>query len=238
MLFLLSSEATLSLFQGALSFCRYQLTGGLPSDFADLDIRSHQSGRISLAQSTRLEKSGWVLPQLDHLVDITEDGFWGLRDCRISGGYVLRMRTERRQLSAHLLQQLIKEQLQHKESNGDTLNREARKEVREEVRENLLQRTLPTISYIDAYLTDTGRLYLFSTSKKAREQFETLFKATFCESTKISLHHMRPPFLGQYDLASAPHHESDRFIDALQNTIPSTFVGSQILLRSPSGADA
>ena len=187
-----------------------------------------------MAATHQTEKVGWVLPQLEWLSELGDEAHWGLRDCRIEGGYLLRMRVEKRQVSSHLLQQLVHQRFLQAEMDGDKLNRQLKKALRDEVREDLLTRSLPNLSYCDAFLNDKGRIYLFSQSKKIREQFEQLFRETFIKNTDSSMLPLKAPFLGKYH-SMIRSENGMNFVEALQNTVPSTFVKPETRIRSHNG---
>jgi hypothetical protein len=70
---------------------------------------------------------------------------------------------------------------------------------------------------------ENGRILLFTTSKKAREFFEELFKKSFLESHEGSLLRVTPPVMGISEKEWGEPAKLKAALDKLQATVPTSF---------------
>lgn len=195
----------MSLQQGSFSITRYRVVGRKQRlSLAELNQNFHgfQAPPITLQKAARELSYGWVLPDNPELEDAgVRAGSWDLSDCLFEDGILLRFRLDKKSVSAQLQQALVKQrwqQVQAEKAEGDPEpSRVQRKQVLDEVKEELLQLSLPSISFVEAYWKDQEDLvYLFSQSKMARECFEELFRKSFGEALNLSLFRVLPPMMG------------------------------------------
>jgi DNA recombination-dependent growth factor C len=184
-----------------MSFCRYRLlgAGGRHSigKLSDL-LEPHKAAPVKLSGVHKEELCGWVRPPGLDKVELPPDAPWDLSHCEVDDGFVLRLRVERRAVPAQLLQLIYRQKFHDAEAKaGKTPGPKERKELRETVRKDLMARALPQIAHVDAFWRDRrGELTLFTTGKKARTLFETLFGQTFASPLGQTLVRVEPPLMG------------------------------------------
>lgn len=207
---------------GAISITRYQVLGLVQPSLASLNqgIAPFKAKMIELSAGTKAEQAFWTLPDLPEL---ERDGnFWDMSDCQVDGGYVLRLRIEKRSVPGELLKLLLKERLQHL---GDTLGRHpSRVESRlakEQLKDELLAKSLPTLRFVDLFWsTETNQVTLFSTSKSACMFFEQMFRQSFLTPLGGSMAILVPPLFGLDDSDWKGHSQRAKSMGQL---VPATF---------------
>lgn len=187
--------------QGSVSLCRYRLLGsGAKHGISKLNsfLEPHKAGPLKLSGVFKEELTGWVRPLGLDKVELPPDHPWDLSQCAVEDGFVLRMRIERRKVPATLLQMLYKQKFyEEQEKGGKTPGPKVRREMKDQLKQDLTTKTLPQISFVDAFWRDrAGELTLFTTGKKARQTFETLFLQTFANPLELTLVRVDPPLMG------------------------------------------
>jgi DNA recombination-dependent growth factor C len=219
----------LGLVQGSMSICRYRLMGaGVRINLATLNERldHYLAGPVSLeAPAGKEELIGWVRPLGVDTVDLPPDAPWDMSHAQVEDGFVLRMRIERRSVPAQLLQLIYRDRFFAVQAKtGKTPGPKERRELKDQVREELMGRALPAISYVDAFWRDKdGELQVFSTGKKARQLFETLFSKTFSDHLGQTLVRIAPPLLGLAESDWTESEAASETLERLSLTAPLAF---------------
>jgi len=197
----------MSIHSGAMAVARFRILGGKDSyKFSDLNplLMPWQASAIKLDGIDKEEQFGWDRPtgvetdRDEHSPVGTDGDPWDMSHCQIADGYILRIRLERRKVPASLFQILFKQRLNAiAAKTGKMPPRPERARVKEELKRKLLERALPTLSYIDVFWNETHReIQVFSGSVKALTVFEELFYKTFAEPLKLAVVKIDPPLLG------------------------------------------
>jgi len=217
-----------------MSICRYRLLGaGARASLAVLNERLafYLADPIDLDGKgiVKEEKIGWVRPLGIDCDQLPYDAPWDMSHAQVDEGFVLRMRIERRSVPAQLLQLIYKERFFALETqSGKTPGPKERRDLKDQVRVELMARALPAVSHLDAFWRDRdGELQLFSTGKRARELFETLFTKTFADPLGQTMVRIAPPLLG---LSSSDWTEPDQANETMNRislTAPQAFVSSE-----------
>jgi len=161
----------------SLSYCRYFVRGELPADFSSWVTERLQRFQFQEIDDEQGEKSsGWV--QLNNLLQADfSDGL------AIKGEYVaFSLRIDTRRVPPALLRKhyLLAERQVRQQQRFRPLSRTQQQELKRAVARDLLARQLPQPSLYDVvWQPASRRLWLFATSPKVREIFETLFRETF-----------------------------------------------------------
>jgi hypothetical protein len=72
-----------------------------------------------------------------------------------------------------------------------------RRELKDQLKAELMTKALPQVAHVDAFWRDRrGELLLFSTGKKVKTTFESLFTSAFAGALGFSLMRIEPPLLG------------------------------------------
>ena len=198
----------MGLFQGSMSLSRYRLVGSSSrSSLAELSrlLDPYRAGDIELEGVGTEEQAGWTRPQATGQDDpdaagrqADEDGHWDLGDCQVAGGFLLRMRIERRKVPSTLLQHCYKRELAARVARtGKALPPQARRDLRDHLQRELLKRALPTLSFVDGFWREAdGELLVFAMGKRLRASFEALFLQTFAAPLSLTLVALEPPLMG------------------------------------------
>lgn len=174
----------------SVSFCRYMVQGELPGDFLSwVDNCLKKNSFLDIDDSSQEKSIGWV--ELDNLLE--NDFHQGSAH---KGEYLtFSLRIDTRKVPAALFRKhyLLAESIQTRQKTR-TLSRAQKAELKETVMQELLRRQMPQPHLYDVVWSPAqGRLWLFSTSPKVREVFETLFRDTF----ELDLYLLFPYTLGQ-----------------------------------------
>jgi DNA recombination-dependent growth factor C len=185
---------------GSLSVSRYRLLGKRSRwSIAQLSelLAEHRAGPIKLSGVYKEEVTGWVRPLNADDAEVS-DSDWDMSHARLSDGYLLRLRVERRKVPASLVQAVYREKfLAIQRRTGKMPTPKDRRELREEVKKDLMAKALPSLSHIDAYWRDRdGDVLLFATGKGPRQRFEAAFAATFGNPMGQTLVSVAPPLAG------------------------------------------
>lgn len=217
----------MSLQQGSFSITRYRVLGRkkrLSLSELNQNIHGFKAPPITLQKAARELSSGWVLPENPELDRGADDGQdWDLSDCLFEEGLLLRLRIDRKTVSAQLQQALMKQRWRETRvhESGPEPARVQKKQIQEEVKEELLELSLPSISYVEAFWKDQEDVvYLFSQSKMARECFEELFRHTFGQPLGLTLFRVLPPLLGLSPEAWQSLPAQERLLESLTHTLP------------------
>ena len=190
----------MTLFSGGFSLSRYRVLGlakNIKLTEAGHKFQKFQAKPIKIRGNRELSYA-WEKPILGEKEDFVGD-HWDLSSCEYEGGFLLRIRIEKRKVPTSLLQLMFKENLAKEEEKreGKPLGRNARKELLEETRLELLDKCLPQIGYCDVYWDlPSEEVLLYSTSKAMQSIFEDLFRKSFCEHLDLNLVKIAPPLLG------------------------------------------
>ncbi len=202
---------------GAMSVSRFRIIGA-PKKYnlnklSEL-ISPHQVWDLNLEGNAKEERIGWVRPPSLDQVDLPPHAFWDMSQCEVDGGFLLRLRLERRSVPAQLLQLLYKERFfAISEEKGKVPPPKERSALKEELKAKLMARALPTLSYIDGFWrTDANELVIFTSSKKGASIFEKLFITTFASGLGFTLVKLDPPLLA---ITSSEWNDSKVATDAL-----------------------
>ncbi|MBW1916498.1 MAG: recombination-associated protein RdgC [Deltaproteobacteria bacterium] len=160
----------------SLSFCRYMVRGEVPEDFlpwVDNCLQKYQF--LDIDDSAQEKSVGWV--ELGNLLE-TDFQQGGTH----KGEYLaFSLRIDTRKVPPALFRKhyLLAESTQTRQRSR-ALSRTQKAELKETVMQELLRRQMPQPHLYDVVWSPAqGRLWLFSTSPKVREVFETLFRDTF-----------------------------------------------------------
>lgn len=222
----------MGLVQGSMSICRYRLVGASSrQSLATLNERLafYVSGPISLDGPAKEEIVGWVRPIGIDTVELPPDSPWDMMHAQVDDGFVLRMRVEKRSVPAQLLQLIYRERFFDVQTKtGKTPGPKERRELKDLVREELMSRALPAVSHVDAFWRDqAGELHLFSTGKRARQLFETLFMKTFGDALGQTLVRIAPPLLGLSNSDWSEPGAANETLERLSMTAPMAFASTQ-----------
>lgn len=201
----------MGIFAKSLSFSRYLVRGELPQDFNHWVTERLARFQFQEIDESEAEKSsGWV--ELDNLLQA--DFASGLAH---KGEYVaFSLRLDTRKVPPALLRKhyLLAERRVRQQQKFRPLSRPQKQELKKTVTRELLARQLPQPSLYDVvWQPPQQRLWLFSTSPKVREIFETLFRETF----ELDLFLLFPYTLAQALLPS------EALLDRLELIDPTNF---------------
>lgn len=227
-------RSILGLVQGSMSICRYRLLGaGSRANLSILNerLQLYLAGPLDLdgKSPAKEEKIGWVRPLGIDSVQLPHNAPWDMSHALVDDGFILRMRIERRSVPAQLLQLIYKDRFFAIESQtGKPPGPKERRDLKDQIRGELMVRALPAVSHVEAFWRDKeGELQLFSTGKRARELFETLFTKTFADPLGQTLVRIAPPLLG---LSSADWSEPDHAHETMNRislTAPQAFISTE-----------
>ncbi|RLA90331.1 MAG: hypothetical protein DRG58_02390 [Deltaproteobacteria bacterium] len=192
----------------SVSFCRYIVQGELPGDFLSwVDARLQKYLFMDIDDTAQEKSVGWVA-----LGNLLETDFQ--QGVAHQGEYLtFSLRIDTRKVPAALFRKhyLLAEAAQLRQKNR-VMGRALKAALKETVMQELLRRQMPQPQLYDVVWRPTpGRLWLFSTSPKVREVFETLFRETF----ELDLYLLFPYTLAQSQLTS------ESAFDALELLSPS-----------------
>ena len=217
----------------ALSISRFRIIG-LPkapkTNAVSEALASFRSKPIRLEGVHKEDLFGWVRPEgLDDLVH-GEREHWDGTDCEALDGYVLRMRHERRKVPPSLLLAVFQEKLRQLKKGGEKISKRDRDEVKRNIKNELLGQSLPTLNYVDGFWDlGTSELLIFTTSKKKRQLFESLFAKCFLETDGAVLVPIQPPLIGAdpslWQATETSSVATEDWFARLGMTIPSGLVG-------------
>lgn len=229
-------EKFMGIYSGTFSLTRYQIVGGdggitLPS--VNKHLKPYQAkAHIQLGQGVKELVAGWVRPLEG---DTDEEGtasHWDMSDAQFDGGFLLRLRIEKRKVPAPLLQLVYRERLQEaREANeGKPLPRTQRKELQDSVKDDLMAQALPQISFLDAVWNDrTGQVLVFTTSRQALNIFEEIFRKTFLDHTSMTLVAITPALMGLTPAEWRGEWEKrGNRMEKMAKALPATFAAQQL----------
>ncbi len=207
---------------GAISITRYQILGLTNPSLESLNksLAPYKAKSINLSAGNKAEQVFWTLPDLP---DLERDGdFWDMTDCLTEGGFVMRLRIEKRTVPGELLKLLLKEKIQ---SLAESLERHpTRVETRlakDQLKEELMSKTLPTLRFIDLFWsTETNQVTLFTTSKTACSIFEQIFRQSVLGPLGGKMAILVPPLFGLDDSDWKGHSQRAQSMGQL---VPATF---------------
>lgn len=194
----------------SLSFTRYFVRGETPADFFSWVDERLQAFLFREIDDTTDEKAwGWV--ELDNLLQTTFGGGQAHK-----GEYLaFSLRVDTRKVPAAVLRKhyLLGERTLLEQQKFRRLSRNQKLELKKTVLQGLLRRQMPQPSLFDVvWHPGRQRLWLFATSPKIREIFETLFRETF----EMDLYLLFPYTLAQ-DVLDPAH------LDRLEMVEPAVF---------------
>ena len=201
----------MGIFAKSLTFTRYFVRGETPADFYSWVDERLEAFRFRDIDDTTDEKAwGWV--ELDNLLQTSFGGGLSHR-----GEYVaFSLRIDTRKVPAALVRKhfLLAERDLLEQQQFRRLSRHQKVELKKTVLQDLLRRQMPQPGLFDVvWHPGRQRLWLFATSPKVREIFETLFRETF----EMDLFLLFPYTLAQEQLDPAA-------LDRLELVEPAVFV--------------
>ena len=219
----------MSLYHNRMTVSRYRLLGGLNLGQEELSkaMAPYKARAPKLQGSVQEEELCWVPPPLEgeesRMAWESEPASWGLAQCRLREGYLLRMRILRRKVPSLLLQQMLKEKLLQRIQEGKKVGRQEHQALARDLKQLLLKKSLPQLSHIDAFWQDGGDIFLFSASPQGINSFQSLFRKSFCKALKASLLPLKAPFLGkQLETLTGPKEkEASDFKELFEALLPS-----------------
>lgn len=213
----------MGIYNGTVAYNRFRVisAGKKPSinRLSEL-LDAFKSPALKIDGTPKSELIGWVRPLTPQDPDVLgEDAHWDISDCQVTGGIMLRIRYERRKVSAGLLQMLYKQQLtNHLKSTGKNMGRVDRQKLKEQIGTDLLKRTLPQITFTDLLWKDSeSELYIFSGSKAVAERSLQLFHQTFGNELDLTVVRLNTT------TAWIESDESDARLDMVAKAEPSVF---------------
>lgn len=167
----------MGIFSKSLGFCRYFVQGELPEDLLPwAESRLQKYLFLDIDDTLEEQSAGWV-----GLGNLLETDFQS--GCAHRGEYLaFSLRIDTRRVPAALFHKhyLLAESAQKQRYQSGRLSRDQKAGLKEAVRQELLRRQMPCPNLYDVVWSPVrGRLWLFATSPKVREVFETLFRETF-----------------------------------------------------------
>jgi DNA recombination-dependent growth factor C len=167
----------MGIYAKSLSCTRYIVRGETPPDFLTWVDERLQFNLFREIDDTNDEKAvGWV--ELDNLLQTSFDGGRAHK-----GEYLaFSLRLDTRKVPAAIFRKhyLMAELTVRQQQKFRRLSRQQRLELKKTVMQDLLRRQMPQPALFDiVWHPSQQRLWLFATSPKVRETFETLFRETF-----------------------------------------------------------
>jgi DNA recombination-dependent growth factor C len=167
----------MGIYSKSLSCTRYFVRGETPPDFLTWMDERLQSYLFRDIDDTTDEKAwGWV--ELDNLLQTSFEGGKAHK-----GEYLaFSLRIDTRKVPAAVFRRhfLLAEQTLRGQQRFRRLSRQQKLELKKTVMQDLLRRQMPQPALFDiVWHPSQQRLWLFATSPKVREIFETLFRETF-----------------------------------------------------------
>lgn len=167
----------MGIYSKSLSCTRYFVRGETPLDFLTWVDERLQSYLFRDIDDTTDEKAwGWV--ELDNLLQTSFEGGMAHK-----GEYLaFSLRVDTRKVPAAVFRKhfLLSEQTVRAQQQNRRLSRQQKLELKKTVMADLLRRQMPQPALFDiVWHPSQQRLWLFATSPKIREIFETLFRETF-----------------------------------------------------------
>jgi DNA recombination-dependent growth factor C len=204
----------MGIYAKSLSCTRYFVRGETPPDFLTWVDERLQSFLFREIDDTNDEKAwGWV--ELDNLLQTSFDGGQAHK-----GEYLaFSLRIDTRKVPAALFRKhyLLAELKVRQEQKFRRLSRQQKLELKKTVTQDLLRRQMPQPTLFDVvWHPSQQRLWLFATSPKVREIFETLFRETF----EMDIYLLFPYTLAQDVLDAAMQ-------DRLETVEPAVFAREQ-----------
>jgi DNA recombination-dependent growth factor C len=167
----------MGIFSKSFSFSRYFVLGETPVDFFSwVDSRLQKYHFLDIDDTSDEKSIGWV-------------GVGNLLETEFSSGQAHKgeylsfsLRLDSRKIPAALFRKhyQLAETIQMQQQKNRPLGRNQKVELKKTVMLSLLRRQMPQPNLVDVvWHPAKQRLWLFATSPKVREEFETLFRETF-----------------------------------------------------------
>jgi DNA recombination-dependent growth factor C len=213
----------MGIYNGSATFKRYRIycNGKSPSvKKLSEALEPFKAAELRIDGTPKVESIGWVRPLTPVDKDLAETaGHWDASDCQVSGGMLLRVRYERRKVSASLIAMIFRQKIaEFFQSQGKPMGRIERKKLKDSIAQDLLKRTLPTVQFTDLVWKDQeSELWIFSSSATSCDRILQLFNQTFCD--KCDLH------ISSIDPASSwiEEDDSDLRLQLISRTEPAVF---------------
>jgi len=178
----------------SVSFFRYMVRGETPPDFLGwVDERLQKHVFLTIDDTPEESSYGWV-----DLGNVLETEF--MPGGAHKGEYLaFSLRMDSRKVPGALFRKhyLMAEAALRRQQKGRYLGRQQKAELKKSVTAELLRRQMPQPALFDVvWHPGRERLWLFATSPKVRETFETLFRETFA----LDLYLIIPYTLAQHRL--------------------------------------
>lgn len=191
----------MSIHGGTFSLSRYRVLGRRRSlNFSDLgaNFKNRQLKPFRMHSSAKELVFGWDFPH-EIYEEVDRPKVWDIADCRFDEGIWLKVRIEKRAVPKQLLSLMFQQKLQQETQRrqGKAPGRNWRKSHLDALKEELLQQSLPSISFFEAYWRD-GRdeISLFTGNKTHHGMFLDLFQESFGKPLGLSLVPYRAPLMG------------------------------------------
>ena len=167
----------MGIYAKTLSCTRYFVRGEMPPDFLTWVDERLQFNLFREIDDTNDEKAvGWV--ELDNLLQTSFEGGPAHKGEYLA--FSLRIDTRKVPAAVFRKQFLLAEQTVRQQQKFRRLSRHQKLELKKTVMTDLLRRQMPQPALFDiVWHPSQQRLWLFATSPKVRETFETLFRETF-----------------------------------------------------------
>ncbi len=167
----------MGIYAKTLSCTRYFVRGEMPPDFLTWVDERLQFNLFREIDDTNDEKAvGWV--ELDNLLQTSFEGGPAHKGEYLA--FSLRMDTRKVPAAVFRKHFLLAEQTVRQQQKFRRLSRHQKLELKKTVMTDLLRRQMPQPALFDiVWHPSQQRLWLFATSPKVRETFETLFRETF-----------------------------------------------------------
>jgi DNA recombination-dependent growth factor C len=200
----------MGIYAKSLSCTRYFVRGETPPDFLTWVDERLQSFLFREIDDTNDEKAwGWVV--LDNLLQTSFDGGQAHKGEYLA--FSLRIDTRKVPAAVFRKHYLMAEIKVRQEQKFRRLSRQQKLELKKMVMADLLRRQMPQPALFDiVWHPGQQRLWLFATSPKVRETFETLFQETF----ELDIYLLFPYTLAQDVLDAAAQ-------DRLETVEPAVF---------------
>jgi DNA recombination-dependent growth factor C len=204
----------MGIYAKSLSCTRYFVRGETPPDFLTWVDERLQSFLFREIDDTNDEKAwGWVV--LDNLLQTSFDGGQAHKGEYLA--FSLRIDTRKVPAAVFRKHYLMAEIKVRQEQKFRRLSRQQKLELKKTVMADLLRRQMPQPALFDiVWHPGQQRLWLFATSPKVRETFETLFRETF----EMDIYLLFPYTLAQDVLDGAAQ-------DRLETVEPAVFAREQ-----------
>lgn len=210
----------MGIISNTVSLCHFQVKGDIPADLVGfVGERLSQNAFSSIDQGAEEASIGWVC-----LGDLEKADFDNVNDWQRDRYLCFSLRRDQRKVSPALVRREFDKACKAflAENPGFArVPKQKKEELREIAKDGLLQRTLPSPCVFDAvWDVEKGLVAFASTSAKAIESFEGLFRASFEPLRLVRLHpYARASQLVPEEMADALSEANQSSTDAVLELI-------------------